>query len=122
MQKTVLIVEDFQDARELMRFMLETLGHRVEEAADGSEAVKLAQKNHPDLILMDVAMPIMDGITAARIIKESEETADVPIICITAHTNRHKHEALQAGCVKVISKPLDLEILNSAMSPYLSIQ
>jgi two-component system cell cycle response regulator DivK len=119
MQKTILVVEDFQDSRELMKYMLEALGHRVEEASDGCEAVEMAHKKHPDLILMDVAMPIMDGITAARIIKAAEDTADVPIICITAHSNCYQHEALQAGCVQVISKPLDLDVLNTAMSPYL---
>lgn len=120
MQKTILVVEDYKDARELLRFMLETLGYCVEEASDGSEAVKFAQLNHPDLILMDVAMPIMDGITATRIIKESEKTADVPIICITAHTNRYQDEALEAGCTQVISKPVDFNVLNLAVMPHLS--
>lgn len=69
MRKKVLIAEDYEDTRTLMRFILEGFGYQVLEAADGQEAVATAKAEHPDLVLMDISMPVMDGLTATQIIR-----------------------------------------------------
>jgi CheY-like chemotaxis protein len=119
--KTVLVAEDYEDSRMLLKHKLELLGYRVLEAADGYEAVECATEHHPDLILMDMAMPFMDGLDAARYIKEGEKTSDVPIICLTAHTNSYAQKAMHAGCDMVISKPIDLNNLKPIISMFLDV-
>lgn len=119
--KTVLLVEDYQDTRDLMRFLLEIiLEHRVIEAVDGSEAVKQARQERPDLILMDISMPVMDGIEATRLIKQLEGFAEIPIVAITGHTEKYQIEAINAGVSEVISKPVDLDDLQPILSHYLA--
>ena len=115
----ILLVDDSEDTRELMRFLLEALGYEVVEAANGSEAVECTKETHPDLILMDIAMPVMDGITATTKIRELEEGKNIPVIAVTGHTNWYQEEALKAGCNKVMSKPLDHSSLEKVMSHYL---
>jgi CheY-like chemotaxis protein len=120
MLKTVLLVEDYEDTRELLRFLLEViLGHHVIEAANGCEAVNQAKRIHPDLILMDISMPVMDGIEATRLIKQLEGFADVPIVAITGHSDKYQKEALQAGVNEVVCKPVELEDLKPLVSHYL---
>ena len=118
--KTVLLVEDYQDTRELMRFLLEiVLGYRVVEAVDGNEAVEQAKQEHPDLILMDISMPVMDGIEATRIIKQFEGLADIPIVAITGHSEKYQKEALKAGANEVIRKPINIDDLKPLVTSYL---
>ena len=121
MPKTVLIVEDYEDTRELIKFMLEVLGLDVLEAADGQQAVDCTKTKHPDLILMDISMPVMDGIVATRIIRTLVDAggANVPIVCLTAHGSSYGKEALAAGCNEVVSKPVDFETLKPIVSQYL---
>ncbi len=120
MLKKVLVVEDYDDSRYLMRRVLEVLGYEVIEATDGSQAVELTRTSHPDLILMDMSLPVMDGLSATRLIKESKETADIPVICITAHGEFYFEKALQAGCDGYIDKPVDIESVQSIVSHYLA--
>jgi CheY-like chemotaxis protein len=120
MSKTVLLVEDTDDTRELMRLMLEMLGHNVIEAADGQEAVDIAQGNGFDLVLMDIAMPVKDGIEATREMKQIDKISDVPIIAITAHSDKYKDEALEAGVTEIVKKPVNFEDLKPILSHYLS--
>lgn len=123
MRKIILVVEDYDDSRELIKYMLESLGHQVLEATNGSEAVEYARQEHPDLILMDIAMPIMDGIAATRAIRESTEDnlAHVPIICLTAHINSYLQEALDAGCNEVVGKPINMLALQPLVQQYLCV-
>lgn len=121
MAKTVLIVDDSDDARELMRLMIEMLGQNVIEAADGSEAVEIAKNNGLDLILMDIAMPQMDGIEATKRIKQIKEAADIPIVMVTAHSQKYQSEALEAGAYEIVSKPVDFDDLKPLLSNYLSV-
>lgn len=122
MSKTVLLVEDYADTRELMKFMLEeVMGHHVIEAVNGLEAVEQARQERPDIILMDISMPVMDGIEATRLIKMLDGFDDVPIVAITAHSDEYQEEALNAGVNQVVCKPVDLEELQPVLSHYLSL-
>ena len=119
MPKVILVVEDYDDARYLMRFMLQMLGHTVIEATDGREAVECAKREKPDLILMDLALPIMDGVTATRLIRESDELSEVPVVCVTAHREKYRDEAIQAGANMVVRKPIDMDDLKPILLQYL---
>lgn len=120
MSHTILLVEDTDDSREFMRFLLEEmLGYQVIEAADGFQAVQQTRQTHPDLILMDMAMPLMDGIAATREIRKQDQTKDIPIIAITAFGVSYYEEAIQAGCNEVMGKPVDSSTLKKAISNYL---
>ena len=119
MANTILVVEDYEDARRLYRKMLEDIGFSVIEAIDGYEALEQAKENCPHLILMDMALPSMDGLAATRRIKEMTEMENVPIIGITAHGNFYNERALEAGCDAVITKPIEPNTLYSMISLYL---
>jgi two-component system, cell cycle response regulator DivK len=109
----ILVAEDFDDTRVMMRMLLEMRGHHVFEAADGREAVEVASREHPDLVLMDLNMPVLDGISATRILQELPETAAVPVVAVTAHCgdSEWRDRALEAGCVECVGKPLDFGLL-----------
>lgn len=114
---TVLVVDDFADSREVLRRRLELNGYRVVEAADGEQAVEAARGPCPDLILMDLHMPLMDGLTAAQRIRAVKGLCEgVPIIGMTAyHTYGMREAALEAGCDDYIVKPLDERELNAVL-------
>jgi two-component system cell cycle response regulator DivK len=108
---TILVVDDYEDTRVMLRSALEARGYRVLEASNGEEAVEAARRVCPDLILMDLNMPQMDGLEAAKAIRECKELCkSVPILAITAFdTYGMKEAALEAGCNGYIRKPLDTE-------------
>ena len=109
---TVLLVEDTEDNRFMMRRLLEISGYRVVEATNGDEAVKLAEAEQPGLILMDLSLPIIDGLAATRLIRKLPKLAKTPIIAVSAHdTSDFLTEALQAGCNSYITKPIDFNEL-----------
>jgi CheY-like chemotaxis protein len=110
-RKKVLIAEDYPDIRQMTRIMLELIGFEVVEASNGNEAIEQAQKTHPDAILMDIAMPVLNGITAATMIHQLDEFRDVPIIAITAFGREYVEEAGAYGFDAVIEKPVDMEEL-----------
>jgi CheY-like chemotaxis protein len=120
---TVLIADDFADTRSMLRRMLEPYNYSVVEAADGREAVEMARRAHPNLILMDLNMPLVDGLAAAQQIRESKESCrDVPILAITAFdTYGMKEAALEAGCDDYITKPIDALELDRVMRRLLSV-
>ncbi len=120
MQKTILLVEDTADVREMMKFLLENSGYMVLEAVDGLEAVKSATEKHPDLILMDISMPVMDGLTATKAIREVKTDVSVPIIAVTAFGNQFYNQAIEAGCDDLISKPIDFDTLQPIIEQYLA--
>src|SRR5215213_6897164 len=119
MSKTILLVEDYDDSREMLKFHLENIGYRVIEAANGYEAIECVKQEPPDLILMDMSMPEIDGLAATRHIKELADTDEIPVICVTAHDSFYSEKAIEAGCKEVISKPVDLENLNKILEGYL---
>lgn len=119
MPKVILVVEDYEDTREFMKFLLERYGYQVVEAADGIEAVERFKNLHPDLILMDISLPVVDGLTATKAIRESYKGEKIPIIAVTAFGNLYLQKALEAGCNDLIKKPLDIESLEPLLNQYL---
>ena len=113
----ILIAEDYDDIRFLIKMVLERKGHNVVEAANGQEAVEVATREHPDLILMDLNMPVMDGIQATQLLREQPETSDVPIVAVTAHCAdpNWRNRAFSAGCVECVGKPLDFNLLEQVI-------
>ena len=119
MPKTVLLVEDFADARSFMKVLLECGGYTVIEAEDGYQAVEMAQANRPDIILMDLSLPNMDGLTATGIIRKFDGYARTPIIAITAYGYSYFNKAMDAGCSDLLNKPLDINHLETMLRHYL---
>ena len=113
----ILVADDFGDTREVMRLLLEMRGHEVIEASNGQEAVERAVHERPDFVLMDLNMPVMDGFDATRCLREADETADVPIVGLTAHIadDTWRARALECGCDEVYTKPLDFEAIDSLL-------
>ncbi|HEX3559264.1 MAG TPA: response regulator [Pyrinomonadaceae bacterium] len=109
-EKTILVAEDEEDIRLLLRAVLEAEGYRVIEATTGRSAVSIAGDIRPQLILMDISLPLLDGLSATRQIKAEEALRDVPIVAISAY-HAARRRAIQAGCADLIGKPLDFEEL-----------
>ena len=108
MAKKILIVEDNEVNRVLMRDLLAYHGYEIIEAADGAEGIQKAKKVRPDLILMDIQMPIMDGIQAITHLKADPETRDLKIVGITSFAMKGDRERiLQAGCDEYVAKPIN---------------
>jgi CheY-like chemotaxis protein len=102
----VLVVEDYQDAREMYAAYLQFSGFRVAEATNGFEAIEQASQLMPDIILMDLALPKMDGWEATRRLKLDERTRDIPIVALTGHALAgHEEGAREAGCDAFVTKP-----------------
>jgi CheY-like chemotaxis protein len=114
---TILLVEDSDDSRQMLRLTLESWGYRVTEAHDGREATEAARERCPDLILMDLNMPRMDGLAAAKFIRDCREPCrDVPIVPITAFDVYGMREAaLEAGCNDYIAKPINYKVLDATV-------
>ena len=105
---TVLLVEDTEDNRQMMRRLLEMSGFRVVEATNGREAVEAAAQVQPQIILMDLSLPIIDGLAATRQIRNQPELNQVPIVAVSAHDTADFHnEALDAGCNAYVTKPIN---------------
>ncbi|UVI33220.1 response regulator [Paenibacillus spongiae] len=113
---TVLLIEDNEMNRDMLSRRLARKGYRIVTAVDGSEGVKLAGELRPDLILMDLSLPILDGWEATRLLKGSSETKDIPVIALTAHAMKSDEEkAFQAGCDDFDTKPVVLDRLLDKM-------
>ena len=111
--KTVLIVEDSEDARYFMRLELEQLGYRIVEADNGEKAVEVAERERPDIILMDLSLPIMDGIAATEKIRACDGFKTVPVIAVTAHQETDfRADAKAAGFNAYVTKPIDMPWLS----------
>ena len=108
----VLIVEDHADTREMLTIILSMIGCRVIDAEDGEQAMSVAEKGHPDLILLDLRIPLLDGLTVTRLIRSHPVLNEVPIVLITGMATPQLHrEAFSAGCNDCLIKPLDFERL-----------
>ena len=105
---TILVVDDFDDTRLLLRTWLQKKGFRVVEAENGNRAIAAAESTHPDLIIMDVEMPELDGLAATRKIRELKEFAAVPIVAVSAYgADQYRDHALAAGCNEYVSTPFE---------------
>jgi two-component system, cell cycle response regulator DivK len=119
--RTVLVVEDGEDARYLMRLALERLGYLVIEAEDGMRAVEVALHGRPDIILMDLSLPVMDGFAATERIRASDGLGRIPIIAVTAHQETDFREgAKAAGFDAYVTKPIDMIWLSELITGLLN--
>src|SRR5215472_19335476 len=121
MANRILIVEDQEDNRMIMRDVLSSAGYDLIEAANGEDGVKLAHSERPDLILMDIQLPIIDGYEATRRIKGSAELKSIPIIAVTSYAlSGDQAKARAAGCDGYVSKPFSPRELLARVRKYLS--
>jgi CheY-like chemotaxis protein len=117
---TILVAEDHLDSRDALRALLEAFGYRVAEAVNGRQAVKLAVEQLPDLILMDIMMPELDGIQAMRELRLNPVTRLTPIIAVSAMEGA-QHLALQAGANDFVRKPIDIRGLVAKVHNWLRV-
>jgi two-component system cell cycle response regulator DivK len=119
----VLVVEDYQDAREMYAAYRQFSGYRVAEAANGLEALDKTRELMPDIILMDLALPKMDGWEATRRLKADEQTRHIPIVALTGHALAgHAEGARQAGCDAFVTKPCLPDALVTEIERMLSVK
>ena len=116
----VLYIEDNRDNRKLVYRILAVEGFEVLEASSAQEGIQIAETELPDLILMDVNMPTMDGLTATRLIRENEHISHIPVIALTANVMRGDREkAITWGCDGYISKPIDVDRFPGEVAAYI---
>ncbi len=121
MTKVILIVEDDPNNLKLLRDLLQVSGYSTIEATDGEKGVELAKARKPDLILMDVQMPKMDGLEATQILKADTTTRNIPILALTSYAMKgDKEKILQVGCDGYLAKPFDIQELLKKVAEYLS--
>ena len=117
---TVLIVEDNEMNRDMLSRRLERKGYAVLIAVDGEKGLEVAREKEPDLILMDMSLPVMDGWEATRLLKADERLRHIPVIALTAHAMANDREkALEAGCNDYDTKPIELPRLLAKMQALL---
>ena len=116
----ILVVEDNDMNMQLVEFLLEEGGYDIVKATSGEEALAITREAAPDLILMDIHLPGMDGLSVVRAMKADTRTARVPILALTAHAMRgDKDRFLEAGCDGYISKPIDVKTFIASIRQYL---
>ena len=110
--RTILVVEDYDDVRQMLKLLLESERFRVLEAGDGSKALEVVRDHHPDVILMDLALPGFDGFETIRRIRAIDGFQNTPIVVLTAYTGSATYEsALRAGSNYFMGKPIDFDEL-----------
>ncbi|MGH7810423.1 MAG: response regulator [Candidatus Binatia bacterium] len=110
-KKNILLVEDNEVNRRLAGFLLRSQGYQVREATTATEAFEMLKKDRPDLIVMDIQLPGMDGLEITRKLKEQPATAHIPVIAVTSYAMKGDREkALAAGCAGYVTKPIDKKI------------
>ncbi|MGR3318719.1 MAG: response regulator [Candidatus Anammoxibacter sp.] len=119
--ETILVVEDNEKNRKLIRVVLKAKGYNIIEAEDAETALDQLKKDIPDLILMDIGLPEMDGFELTRQIKRDKTTKNVPIIAVTAHAMKgEKEKMLDAGCDDYVSKPIDINEFSKTVEKVLN--
>lgn len=108
---TILIAEDYDDNRELLRILLNAAGYDVDEARNGAECVQIARRNPPDLVMVDLSMPELDGWGVFRELKSDPATSAIPCVAVTAHVESDRQRVLQSGFDAFVSKPFRTEEL-----------
>lgn len=120
MGNLILIAEDDAKNLALVRHLLQISGYATIEAADGKEAIELAREKRPDLILMDINMPVMNGIEAAKVLKSDPKTNDIPLVAFTAFAgSKDRSIILSAGYCEYFTKPIDIKPFVKRISEYL---
>ncbi len=119
-KRTILVVDDFDDTRLLLKTWLEKKGFSVVEAENGNQAVAAAQELGPDLIIMDIEMPELDGLAATRKIRSMKELDRVPVVAVSAYGEQQfRADALAAGCSEYVSTPFDPDNLEKVIRSFL---
>jgi two-component system cell cycle response regulator/two-component system cell cycle response regulator DivK len=119
----ILLVEDFDDTRLMMKLWLQRKGYQVIEADTGEEAITVAQREQPDLIIMDMMMPGMNGLDATQVIRQHQELRRIPIVAVSAYgVNEYRRLALEAGCDEYVSTPFDPTELAAVIASLLAAQ
>jgi two-component system, cell cycle response regulator DivK len=118
---TVLVVEDYDDMSLAMRLALERKGFHILEASDGAQAVEVAARERPEVILMDLSLPVLDGLAATERIRADPNLRDTVIVAVTGHLERgYRARALAAGCNAFVTKPVDFEWLKELLDELLA--
>jgi two-component system cell cycle response regulator DivK len=118
---SILIVDDYEDNRQMMRKLLEMIGYSVLEADNGLEAVRLTQQKRPSLVIMDLGLPLLSGMDAARMIRETPETSEIPIIVLSAYDGASaRDDAIACGCSSYLTKPVDYATLEETIQDLLA--
>ena len=118
---TVLVVDDIADSRFVLTKLMRSKNYRVVEAADGAEAVEAAEREHPDLVLLDLNLPVLDGLEVARRLRGMPGVKDVPVVAVTAYDYYGIREAaLESGCDEYLPKPLDFDELGRVVDRLIS--
>jgi len=120
MAQTILIADDHEDNRELLQILLLGAGYSVREAKDGSECLAIARDEHPDLIVMDLSMPVLDGWGVFEELKTDQRTRAIPCMAVTAHADLDRNRALETGFSAYVSKPFRSEFLLNTVATVLS--
>lgn len=119
MAKVILVVEDDPKSLILTRDILQASGYTAIEATDGEQGVELAKAKKPDLILMGIQMPVMDGLEATRILKADTTTKNIPVLALTSYAMEgDKERILEAGCNGYLAKPFDIQELLKEVAKY----
>jgi two-component system cell cycle response regulator DivK len=122
MSKCILVVEDQEDNRQILRDLLTNSGYEIVEAANGAEAVRAVEAKRPDLILMDIQLPVMDGYEATRRIKANPASRDIPIIVVTSYAlSGDEGKAREAGGDDYVTKPYSPKALLAKIREYLEV-
>lgn len=120
MGKKILVVEDYADSRSMLVYLLESLGYEITEAANGTQALEKAVSDQPHLIIMDLALPEMTGVDAAKALKENPTTAHIPIVAYSALTSRQwREKASAAGMVGYLPKPVSLGLIKETIEKHI---
>lgn len=120
MANTILIADDHDDNRELLQILLTGAGYDVREARDGSECLAIAREHLPDLIVMDLSMPALDGWGVFRELKADQRTVEIPCMAVTAHADLDRGAALKTGFNAYVSKPFSSEDLLETVASLLA--
>ena len=113
---SILIVDDYEDSRQMMRKLLEMIGYSVLEADNGLDAVRITQQKRPSLVIMDLGLPLLSGMDAARMIHETPETSEIPIIVLSAYDAAiAEDDAIACGCSAYLTKPVDYTTLENTI-------
>ncbi len=121
MAKLITIIDDEPKNITLLRDLLQVSGYSTNEATNGKQGVELAKTSKPDLILIDIQMPEMDGLEATRILKADATTRNIPVLALTSYAMKgDKERILEAGCDGYLAKPLDIKELLKTVAEYLS--
>ena len=121
MKKRILVIEDERHISKLVKFILEKKGFDVLQAFAGQEGIEVSKKEKPDLIILDVMMPYMDGYAVAKSLKSMEQTKNIPIIMLSSAAQiKDRIKGIKSGAIEYITKPFDKNELSSKVEQYLS--